>query len=40
VQKQQRRIGEQQGTIDRQQAEIQELAERLAKLEALIAPKP
>jgi hypothetical protein len=40
VQKQQRRIGEQQGSIDRQQAEIQELAERLAKLEALIVPKP
>ena len=40
VQKQERLIGEQQGTIARQQAEIQELAARLAKLEALITPKP
>jgi hypothetical protein len=39
-QKQNRLIREQQGTIVQQQAEIQELAARLAKLENLIAPKP
>ncbi len=39
VQKQQRANEEQKRTIARQQAEIQELAARLAKLEALLAPK-
>jgi len=40
VQKQRQLVEEQQGTIARQQAEIQDLAARLAKLEALVAPVP
>jgi hypothetical protein len=33
-------VQEQRSTIARQQAEIQDLAARLAKLEALVAPAP
>jgi hypothetical protein len=40
VQKQRQLVEEQQSTIARQQAEIQDLAARLAKLEALAAPAP
>ncbi|MFI5056956.1 MAG: tail fiber domain-containing protein [Candidatus Acidiferrales bacterium] len=40
VQKQRQLVEEQQSTIARQQAEIQDLAARLAKLEALVAPAP
>jgi hypothetical protein len=38
--KQQSTIERQQSTITRQQAEIQDLAARLAKLEALVSPTP
>jgi hypothetical protein len=40
VQKQRQLVEEQQSTIARQQAEIHDLAARLAKLEALVAPAP
>jgi hypothetical protein len=38
VQKQRQLVEEQKSTVARQQVEIQELAARLAKLEALVAP--
>jgi hypothetical protein len=40
LQKQRQLVEEQRSTIARQQVDIQELAARLAKLEALITPKP
>jgi hypothetical protein len=40
VQKQRQLVEEQQSTITRQKVEIQDLAARLAKLEALVAPAP